>query len=267
MKAFKLICVALGLAASAVGLHAQSPAALNNVFLNLTITGGTGTAATSGAAKSFLTSNNVDYTVQGNGTFSDPVPYTYTKTGANTGRIVEAAAGGLPSVDATLTFTSPTAGSFTVTYGNASTQTGTFTTVPATLATSLINASTRTTLAANGSAITGFVIAGTGPRRVLIRAVGPGLSGFGVGNPLANPSISVWKDGMMTAQNDDFGAGANVDTTLPAESARAGAFPLATGSKDAAIILTLDPGPYTALIRGGTTTETGEVLLEVYFLD
>lgn len=267
MKALKLLCVAFGLAASAAALHAQSPAALNNVFLNLTITGGTGSAATSGSAKSFLTSNGVDYTVQGDGKFTDPVAYTYTKTGANTGRIVEAAAGGLPSVDATLTFTSATEGTFAATYGNTNTQTGTFTTVPATLATSLINASTRTTLSANGAAITGFVISGTGPRRVLIRAVGPGLSSFGVGSPLTNPNISVWKNGAQIAANDDFGSGTNVDATLPAESSKAGAFPLTAGSKDAALILTLDPGPYTAMIKGGTTTETGEVLMEVYFLD
>lgn len=267
MKAFKILCTALGLAATAVGLHAQSPAGLNNVYLNVTITGGTGSAATSGSAKSLLTSNNVDYTVQGDGMLTDPVAYSYTKTGANTAKLTEGASGGLPAVDATLTFTSATAGTFTATYGNSNTQTGTFTTVPVMLSTSLVNASSRTTLSANGAAITGFVISGTGPRRVLIRAVGPGLTQFNVPNVLTNPNISVWKNGAMIAQNDDFGAGTNVDATIPGESARAGAFALANGSKDAAIILTLDPGAYTAMIKGGTTTETGEVLMEVYFLD
>jgi hypothetical protein len=57
------------------------------------------------------------------------------------------------------------------------------------------------------------------------------------------------------------------DTTLPAAFTSVGAFGLAANSRDAALVMTLDPGPYTAQIRGGTATETGEVLLEVYFLN
>ena len=269
MKSLRLLLAVAGVAA--VSLHAQTtdlaPANLSSVILNGTITAATGGANGAGTISSLFTSSGVDYTLNPNGTLSDPAAFTYTKTGASTGRITEGAVGALPSVTVNLTFTSATGGTFVATYGNNSTQSGNFTLVPIAFTSPLVNVSTRTTLAADGSAITGFVIGGSGPRRVLIRAVGPGLSQFGVTSTLADPQIMLWKGSTMVASNDNFSSGSNVDTTLPTEFTRVGAFGLTNGSADAALIATLDPGPYTAQIRGANATQSGEVLLEVYFLN
>jgi hypothetical protein len=269
MKNFRVLLCLAGIAAHFA--HAQTadfaPANLSSVILNGTITAATGGANGAGTISSLFTSNGLDYTLNANGTLSDPAPFTYTKTSATAARITEGAAGALPAVNVALTFSSASGGTFVATYGNNSTQSGNFTLVPIAFSSPLVNVSTRTTLAANGSAITGFVIGGSGPRRVLVRAVGPGLASFGVNAALNNPQIMLWRGSTMIGQNDDFSSGANVDASLPGQFTRVGAFALTPGSRDAAIIATLDPGAYSAQIKGGTATETGEVLLEVYFLD
>ncbi|MFO1450365.1 MAG: hypothetical protein U1F61_19550 [Opitutaceae bacterium] len=244
-----------------------APTNFSSVIFNGTITSATGGANAAGTVSSLFASNGIDYTLMPNGTLTDPVAFTYTKTGANTGRITEAAVGTLPAVNVALTFATETTGTFVASYGNASTQSGTFSLVTVAFSSPLLNVSTRTTLAANGSAITGFIIGGSGPRRVLIRAVGPGLARFGVPSPLANPSLILWKGNTQIGANDDFSTGTNVDTTLSDQFAVVGAFPLTLGSRDAALAVELEPGAYTAQIRGSTATETGEVLLEVYFLN
>lgn len=268
MKLFRSFSLFAAITAVAIAQTQDfAPTNLSSVIFNGAITSATGGANGAGTINSLFASNGVDYTFGPNETLTDPVPFTYTKTSATTATLTEAAAGALPSVSVAMTFTSGTSGTFVATYGNGSTQRGTFTLTPIGFASPLLNVSTRTTLAANGSAITGFVIGGSGPRRVLVRAVGSALTQFGVTNPLANPSIRLWRGTQSIGFNDDFSSGTSVDTTLPQQFTRVGAFPLASGSRDAAIIMTLDPGPYTAEIRGGTTTDTGEVLLEVYFLD
>jgi poly(beta-D-mannuronate) lyase len=109
----------------------------------------------------------------------------------------------------------------------------------------------------------GFVIDGTS-RRVLIRGVGPTLAGFGVGGTLADPVLKVFPGGSGVAiyENDNWG-----ESPLAAEIAsranELGAFALASGSDDAAILVTLTPGPYTVQLssaNGGT----GVALIEVY---
>lgn len=244
-----------------------APANLSSVIFNGTISSASGGANASGMISTLFASNGIDYSLAPNGTLSDPVPFTYTRTNGTSATVTEAAVGSLPGVSVAMTFTSATTGTFVATYGNNSTQRGEFTLVPIAFASPLANVSTRTTLAANGSAITGFVIGGSGPRRVLVRAVGPALSGFGVTSPLANPSIMLWRGAQQIGGNDDYAAGANLDASLPATFTRVGAFALPANSRDAALVTTLTPGAYTAEIRGGTATETGEVLLEVYFLD
>lgn len=269
MKTLKFLLLLAGFTAL-VGQAQTSdfaPTNLSSVIFNGTIAGATGGANGAGTISTLFASNGVDYSLNPDGTLSDPAAFTYTKTGPNTGRITEAAVGTLPSVTVALTFTSATTGTFVATYGNNSTQTGSFTLVPVAFTSPLINVSTRTTLAANGTATTGFVIGGSGARRVLVRAIGPGLTQFGVANALTNPSVTLFRGSTQIGTNDDFGSGANVDATLPQQFTRVGAFPLTAGSRDAAIVASLEPGPYTAQVRGGAATETGDVLLEVYFLD
>lgn len=269
MKAFKLFSLLAGFGALLSSALAQefAPANLSNVIFNGTITSATGGANGGGTISSLLASNGVDYTLGANGTLSDPVPFTYARNSGTAATFTEAASGSLSGVSVALTFTSATGGTFVATYTNNSTQRGSFTLVLIGFASPLLNVSTRTTLSANGTAITGFVVGGSGPRRVLIRAVGPSLAPFGVTSTLTNPSISLWRGNTQIGANDDYASGANIDTTLPATFTRVGAFSLTANSRDAALVTTLDPGPYTAQIRGGTATETGEVLLEVYFLD
>lgn len=268
MKAFKFLFLCAGFCAVLSRLTAQefAPTNLSSVIFNGTITSATGGANGLGTISNLFTSNGLDYTLSPDGQLSDPVPFTYTRNSATSATVTEAASGSLPGVSVAMTFTSATSGTFVATYTNASTQRGNFTLVPIAFSSPLLNVSTRTTLAAGGSAITGFVIGGSGPRRVLIRAVGPSLAAFNVPTPLTNPQIMLWRGTTQIGANDDYASGTNIDTTLPAAFASVGAFSLTANSRDAAMVTTLEPGPYTAQIRGGSATETGEVLLEVYFL-
>ena len=121
----------------------------------------------------------------------------------------------------------------------------------------LVNISTRATLAAGAALTPGFVVGGTAPRRVLVRAVGPGLAAFGVGAPISAPVLAIFRGTEEIARNAGWAA------ELAPVFAAVGAFVLAPGSRDAALLLTLAPGAYTARIDGGA----GEVLAEVYFVD
>lgn len=115
--------------------------------------------------------------------------------------------------------------------------------------------------AGNGDAtmIAGLVIRGTQPKTVLVRAVGPGLTGFGVGSALADPQVRIERSGTTVASNDNWsGSAAEV-----AAMVRVGAFALQSGSADALTLATLEPGAYTVLVSGASTG-AGVVLLEVY---
>jgi hypothetical protein len=127
----------------------------------------------------------------------------------------------------------------------------------------LINLSTRATLGAGGVLNPGFVVGGSTPRRVLVRAVGPGLAQFGVTTPMANPTLAVFSGSVQIGANDDWDKSAN----LPATFAAVGAFGLPPGSKDAAVVLTLAPGAYTVTVRAATANDAGDVLAEVYLLE
>ena len=110
--------------------------------------------------------------------------------------------------------------------------------------------------------IAGFVIAGNAPKTFLIRGVGPGLTPFGVTGALVDPKLSVFDaKGLVIAQNDDWGGTA----ALSSAATQAGAFALPASSKDAAVIVTLLPGAYTAQV-GGVSGMTGVGLIELYEL-
>ena len=128
----------------------------------------------------------------------------------------------------------------------------------------LINLSTLGFVGAGEDVLTaGFVIAGDAAKRVLIRAVGPGLAPFGVSNRLADPQLSlVPLGGLPLEGNDDW---ANVPSVQSA-FASAGAFALPAGSKDAALVIMLEPGAYTVVVSG-VGAGTGNALVEIYDLD
>lgn len=109
--------------------------------------------------------------------------------------------------------------------------------------------------------IAGFIIGGTTPKQVLIRASGPALADFGLTGTLADPVLTVTSSQGQLAQNDDWSAGDQ--TAIDTAVAQTGAFAWKRDSKDAALVLTLPPGAYTALVRGKNET-TGLALIEVY---
>ena len=129
----------------------------------------------------------------------------------------------------------------------------------------ITNISTRAQLGAGETLISGFVITGDVRKRVLLRAVGPTLSAFGLGSVLADPRLEVISDRTVLASNNDWTDRA-VAAQVTATSAAVGAFPLAAGSKDAAIVLQLMPGAYTVQVSGAGNAG-GTVLLEVYDAD
>lgn len=111
--------------------------------------------------------------------------------------------------------------------------------------------------------IGGFVIGGSQPRTVLVRAVGPGLAGLGVAGTMANPVLKLFKGAQEIASNDDWGSSSQ-GGKIALEAARLGAFNLTTDSKDAAILATLAPGAYTAQITRAAGSANGVALIEVY---
>lgn len=133
----------------------------------------------------------------------------------------------------------------------------------------LINVATRAHVGANDEVlIGGFVVQGAGPKAVLVRAAGPALSGFGVEGALADPVLRVFAGGSVAAENDDWGQsvglGAPVSgAEIATAAASVGAFPFSSGSADAAVLVSLPPGAYTAVVEGARGA-TGTGLVEAY---
>ena len=116
--------------------------------------------------------------------------------------------------------------------------------------------------------IGGFIVQGTGPKRVVIRAIGPELSQYGVPDPLANPRLQLYNvAGVLIGSNDDWQhtiIGGVITHSQVADIQNSGHAP--GDPRESAIIATLPPGNYTAIVRGVNAT-TGVGLVEVYDLD
>ena len=122
----------------------------------------------------------------------------------------------------------------------------------------------------------GFVVLGSEPKKVLIRAIGPGLAALGVSDPLEDPFIAVYEGSQPIVSNDDWSEGSapfledrsvqGPARFLMSAFENAGAFPLALGSQDAALLVWLEPGLYTALVNGDDDS-SGISLIEVYELN
>ena len=124
----------------------------------------------------------------------------------------------------------------------------------------LTNVSARTQVGTGGDIlIAGINIAGALPRTVLIRAVGPGLTQFGVPGVLADPVLSVYNGSTKINLNDNWGGNADVVGLATA----VGAFALPATSKDAVLAITLPPGSYSVQVAGADGG-TGVALVEVY---
>ena len=110
--------------------------------------------------------------------------------------------------------------------------------------------------------IPGYVISGTAAKTLLIRAAGPALAGFGVVGALADPAITLFAGEQTLLANDNWGDAPNV-ALLRAAATRVGAFALAEGSKDSAMLVTLPPGAYT-VSASGANGSAGVALVEIY---
>jgi subtilisin family serine protease/outer membrane protein assembly factor BamB len=108
--------------------------------------------------------------------------------------------------------------------------------------------------------IVGFAIAGNAPKTVLIRAAGPALTALGVGGALADPRLTLFRGAASLDGNDNW-----TSATLAASFPQVGAFAFASGSRDAALLVSLAPGSYTAQVSG-VNDATGVALVEVYAL-
>lgn len=122
----------------------------------------------------------------------------------------------------------------------------------------LVNVSVLKPLAAGETLIAGFVVGGGAGKRLLVRAVGPGLTaGFGIEGALADPGLEVYRGSTPTIANDNWNAAdAAVFTQV-------GAFNLPAGSRDAAVVLDVVPDAYSVQVRN-RAAGGGLVLVEVY---
>jgi methylmalonyl-CoA mutase cobalamin-binding subunit len=116
--------------------------------------------------------------------------------------------------------------------------------------------------------IGGFIVQGTQPKRVIIRAVGPELTQYGVPDPLADPTLELHNAaGALIASNDNWMTtilGGIITSDQVQDIRDSGHAP--TDPRESAIIATLPPGNYTAIVRGVNNT-TGVALVEVYDFD
>ena len=129
----------------------------------------------------------------------------------------------------------------------------------------LFNISTRANTGSGDSTlIAGIVVSGTVPKRVLIRGVGPTLTTFGVQGALAQAQLTLIKDGVTVATNSSWSTSPDA-AAIAAVSAQVGAFALGAASADAAMIVSLAPGSYSAQVVGANGT-SGIAIIEIYEL-
>ncbi len=129
------------------------------------------------------------------------------------------------------------------------------------------NISTRGVAGVDASALfAGTVIRGSTPKRLLVRGVGPKLSDFAVSGALADPVLTVYNSaGEKLVSNASWGSNLNPKDITSAAS-QVGAFGLETGSKDAALVVSLNPGVYTFKLESASG-KSGVALIEAYDLD
>lgn len=127
----------------------------------------------------------------------------------------------------------------------------------------LTNLSTLTSIPPSGTLAAGFVIGGVSARTVLVRAAGPTLaSAFSIAGTMADPRLELYNNdtGAKIAENDNWQGAAWLASTHTA----VGAFALGGATtKDAALVITLAPGAYSARVSG-LNGGGGTAIIEVY---
>jgi hypothetical protein len=106
--------------------------------------------------------------------------------------------------------------------------------------------------------IGGFIIGGSDPTSVIVRALGPSLAASGVSSPLPDPVLSVYDgNGNLLGTNDNW------RSTQEQQIINTGVPP--TNDLESAVVATLEPGHYTALVHD-SQLRTGVALVEAYDL-
>jgi hypothetical protein len=107
--------------------------------------------------------------------------------------------------------------------------------------------------------IGGFILGGRAPTKIIVRAIGPSLTALGVSGALQDPMLELHdSDGSLIFSNDNWRSdqeGQIVASTIPPSD-----------DKESAIVATLPPGAYTAVVRSSDDT-SGVALVEVYNLE
>jgi hypothetical protein len=138
-------------------------------------------------------------------------------------------------------------------------------TIPPSPSARLSNLSTRgKVLTGDDVMIAGFIVGGSTPKTVVVNVAGPSLVPFGIANALSNPTLSLVRssDSAVLKNNDDWGTQAN-----PADLAAIQASGFQPNNpQEPAIIATLPPGAYTAIVQGASLT-TGVGLVGVFEVD
>jgi hypothetical protein len=122
----------------------------------------------------------------------------------------------------------------------------------------LANVSTRGQVGTgNDLMIAGFFVVNN-PLKVVVRGIGPSLSNFGVANPLANPTLELHdSNGATVLANDDWKTNQQAEITATTLQP--------SNDAESALIITLQPGGYTAQLRG-TNNGTGVGVVDVFAL-
>jgi plastocyanin len=134
--------------------------------------------------------------------------------------------------------------------------------IPAPASPALVNLATRMRVQTGGNVlIGGFILTGSAPKKIIVRAIGPSLTVNGQPLPgrLTNPTLTLFDSNGALDTNDDW-----MNSTQKQQIIDSGVPP--TDPKESAIVATLQPGNYTA-IMSGVGGDTGIGVVELYDLD
>lgn len=121
----------------------------------------------------------------------------------------------------------------------------------------LINIATRANVQSGDNVmIAGLIIQGNAPKTVLIRARGPSLAAFGVAGTMSDPYMRIYSGATVIYENDDWGTNTNAAAITATGNAP-------TDAKEAAVLVTLAPGAYTAIVSG-VNGSAGVGIVEVF---
>lgn len=131
----------------------------------------------------------------------------------------------------------------------------------------LLNISTRARVETGDNVlIGGFIITGTGPKNVIIRAIGASLTDFDIQDALLDPQLELYGS-TGNLKNDDWQKSEDPSVSDQAQANAVKLTNIPPGNpQESALVVTLTPANYTAIVRGKNNS-TGVGLVEVYDLN